>query len=60
MISPATGTPQGGIVSPVLANIYLHYALDMWFEQIVKPQSVGRAPVYWRRYAFSTKVFFGK
>lgn len=26
------GTPQGGMVSPVLANIYLHYALDMWFE----------------------------
>jgi len=49
VISPATGTPQGGIVSPVLANIYLHYALDMWFEQIVKPHSVGRA--YLCRYA---------
>lgn len=50
VICPATGTPQGGIVSPVLANIYLHYALDTWFEQVVKPQSVGRA--YLCRYAF--------
>ena len=49
VISPATGTPQGGIVSPVLANIYLHYALDTWFEQIVKPNSMGRA--YLCRYA---------
>ena len=28
-----TGTPQGGLVSPVLANIYLHYVLDLWFEK---------------------------
>ena len=33
---PATGTPQGGIVSPVLANIYLHYVLDHWFEKQIK------------------------
>lgn len=49
VICPVTGTPQGGIVSPVLANIYLHYALDTWFEQVVKPQSGGKA--YLCRYA---------
>jgi hypothetical protein len=40
---PVTGTPQGGIVSPVLANIYLHYALDIWFEKVVKPRCEGEA-----------------
>jgi retron-type reverse transcriptase len=37
VIHPQTGTPQGGIVSPVLANIYLHYALDLWFELLDRP-----------------------
>jgi group II intron reverse transcriptase/maturase len=46
---PATGTPQGGIVSPVLANIYLHYVLDLWFEKVVKPRCEGEA--YLCRYA---------
>lgn len=35
------GTPQGGIISPVLANIYLHYILDLWFERIEKPRLRG-------------------
>jgi len=41
VIYPVTGTPQGGVVSAVLANIYLHYALDLWFEKIVKPRCRG-------------------
>ena len=41
--TPETGTPQGGVISPLLANIYLHYVLDEWFEQVVKPRLKGRA-----------------
>ena len=40
---PEAGTPQGGVISPLLANIYLHYVLDEWFEQEVKPRLRGRA-----------------
>jgi group II intron reverse transcriptase/maturase len=43
VIHPATGTPQGGIVSPILANLYLHYALDLWFETKIKPVCRGSA-----------------
>ncbi len=42
IIDPQTGTPQGGIVSPVLANIYLHYALDLWFGRVVKAHCSGK------------------
>jgi group II intron reverse transcriptase/maturase len=44
-----TGTPQGGLVSPVLANIYLHYVLDWWFEGTYARTCRGRA--YLVRYA---------
>jgi group II intron reverse transcriptase/maturase len=40
---PEAGTPQGGVVSPLLANVYLHSVLDVWFEQTVKPCLRGRA-----------------
>jgi hypothetical protein len=37
------GTPQGGVISPMLANIYLHYALDLWFEKVYRRRCRGRA-----------------
>jgi RNA-directed DNA polymerase len=43
IVYPLTGTPQGGVVSAVLANIYLHYALDLWVERVVKPRCQGDA-----------------
>src|SRR5699024_9404914 len=43
------GTPQGGIISPILANVYLHYVLDLWFEKVVRKHCKGQA--YMVRYA---------
>ncbi|WP_205678830.1 group II intron reverse transcriptase/maturase [Aquisphaera insulae] len=40
---PESGSPQGGVVSPLLANLFLHYVLDEWFEREVKPRLRGRA-----------------
>jgi group II intron reverse transcriptase/maturase len=43
LLSSETGTGQGQVISPLLANIYLHYVLDEWFEMVVKPRLRGEA-----------------
>jgi group II intron reverse transcriptase/maturase len=53
---PDAGTPQGGVVSPILANIYLHEVLDVWFEKEVKPRLRGRAVLV--RYADDAVIAF--
>lgn len=50
------GTPQGGVISPMLANIYLHYTLDLWFEKRIKRQCQGYARLI--RYADDYVVCF--
>jgi group II intron reverse transcriptase/maturase len=47
VVHPAAGTPQGGIISPVLANIYLHYVLDLWVEKGV-PRKLRGNHLYMR------------
>lgn len=41
IVATEQGTPQGGNLSPMLSNIFLHYVLDLWFEKKVKPQTRG-------------------
>lgn len=50
------GTPQGGLISPILANVYLHYVLDLYFEKAIKPQLKGEA--YLVRYADDFLIMF--
>lgn len=50
------GTPQGGLISPVLANLYLHYVLDLWFEKAIKTKLKGEA--YLVRYADDFIIMF--
>lgn len=50
------GTPQGGVISPTLANVYLHYVLDLWFVVKIKRESKGEA--YLIRYADDFVCFF--
>ena len=54
---PEAGTPQGGVISPLLANIYLHEVLDEWFVRQVAPRLVGRAVLV--RYADDVIIIFG-
>lgn len=46
---PKEGTPQGGIISPLLSNIYLHYVLDEWFSEMIQPLLSGKSVIV--RYA---------
>lgn len=52
------GTPQGGVISPLLANIYLHEVVDRWFEEEVKPRLRGRAALV--RYADDLVIVFAE
>jgi len=53
---PAKGTPQGGVISPLLANIYLHEVLDTWFEEDVRPRL--RQDAFMVRYADDAVLCF--
>ena len=56
LISAEKGTPQGGIISPILGNIYLHFVLDDWFEKVVERQTKGYAGMV--RYADDSVACF--
>ncbi|MEK7371691.1 MAG: group II intron reverse transcriptase/maturase, partial [candidate division NC10 bacterium] len=55
---PESGTPQGGVISPLLANIYLHEVLDEWFVREVQPRLRGRAALV--RYADDLVFVFAR
>lgn len=56
LIKPEIGTTQGGIISPILGNIYLHFVLDDWFEKVVERQTEGYAGIV--RYADDSVACF--
>lgn len=58
VLRPEGGTPQGGIISPVLANVYLHYVLDLWFERVFQRSCRGGA--FLLRYADDFVCGFGR
>ena len=49
LMRPVAGTPQGGVISPLLANIVLHHVLDRWFSEVAKPRMKRRCQLV--RYA---------
>jgi RNA-directed DNA polymerase len=53
---PTSGSPQGGVISPLLANVFLHYVLDTWFRQEVQPRLRGSAHLI--RYADDFVILF--
>jgi group II intron reverse transcriptase/maturase len=55
---PEAGTPQGGVISPLLANLYLHEVLDVWFEREVMPRLKGQG--FMVRYADDFIMGFGE
>ena len=55
---PDEGTPQGGVISPLLANVYLHEVLDVWFEREVRPRLDGSASLI--RYADDATMVFAQ
>lgn len=57
VLRPEGGTPQGGIISPLLANVYLHYALDLWFAKVFQRNCSGAA--FLHRYADDFVCGFG-
>jgi group II intron reverse transcriptase/maturase len=58
LMHPTAGTPQGGVISPILANIFLHEVLDKWFHAEVLPRMRGRAKLV--RYADDFVIVFAQ
>jgi RNA-directed DNA polymerase len=54
---PDEGTPQGGVISPLLSNIYLHYVLDEWFHEVIHPRLKGSSQMI--RFADDFLLLFG-